>query len=507
MPRNIEQIMGHGCAFLDYNNDGNLDILLVGKQMALYAGDGHGHFQDVTHQAGLDALHGDFRGCAVGDYDGDGFDDIFLTGFHTAALLHNDHGKRFVDVTAKSGIDTRGWSTSAAWAELDNNGRLDLCVANYCQFSDSLDHMSTQLCPFDGIMSACRPNTYGPEYARLYRNNGDGTFTDVTRLWGMDRADGYALGVAFADVDGSGRRSLFVADDQAASDLFLNRGRAFTEIGRRAGVSYQEEGHGYAGMGVDWGDYDNDGRLDVFVTDYWNEKKRLLHNDGDCVFTNQFDQLHCDIGGYPRLAFGVKWLDYDNDGWLDFVYCNGHTNDNVQQMNAAMPWKQPTLLYRNNEGKSFSNVSAGLVGDALSSILGRGLAVGDFDNDGRVDILVVDDTGKPLLLHNETPGVGHWLEIKLIGTRSNRDGYGADIRATAGDLHLLRECHSDGSYESSSDSRLHVGLGPNTVVSDLSVTWPSGRVDRFSNVQADRVITIKEGQGVAGSGQPAGQAQ
>jgi len=493
-PRNIEQIMGSGCAFLDYNGDGNLDILLVGNAIALYRGDGHGHFKDVTTDVGLDNLRGDFNGCAVADYDNDGFDDIFLTGYHTGALLHNEGGRRFVDITGRSGIDTRGWSTSAAWGDVDGDGRVDLYVCRYCKFGKG----DRQTCTARGVQTTCPPSAYQPDFGRLYHNNGDGTFTDVTVKTGLDQARGYALGAAFADFDGGGRENLFVANDQVPSNLYKNVNGHFDEMGEAAGVARNEDNVGFAGMGVDWGDYDNDGKLDLIVMDYWNERKRVLHNEDNDLFSNQYDQLRCNIGGYPRLAFGVKWFDYDNDGWLDFVQCDGYTNDNVESLFNYLSFREPTLLYHNDQGRQFDNVSSGLVGGAMRPIVGRGLAIGDFDNDGSVDALVTDAGGKPLLLHNETPGAGHWLEVKLVGTKSNRDGLGALVTVDAGALHLLRLCQTDGSYQSASDRRVHVGLGASTVAEKVTVHWPDGHVDTLLNVQVDRAITLCEGAAQSG---------
>jgi len=486
-PRNIQQTIGNGCAFLDYNSDGKLDILLVGPRVALYQGDGSGKFHDISHETGLDKLHGDFAGCAVADYDNDGHDDIFLSGYHCGALLHNDGGTHFTDVTKRSAIDTASWSTSAAWGDVDGDGRVDLYVCSYCKFTKE----DKQLCEARGVMTACPPNVYQPAFGQLYHNNGNGTFTNVTVKTNLNNARGHALGVAFADFDASGHQGLFVANDQIPSNLYRYENGRYQEIGVASGTALNEDGVGFAGMGVDWGDYDNDGLLDLAVMDYWNERKRILHNDGRYLFSNQYDALHCNEGGYPRLAFGVKWLDYDNDGWLDFIYSNGYTNDNVEKLFGDLFFREPTLVFHNHQAQFFSNVSSGLIGPALRPIIGRGLAIGDFDNDGRVDALVVDADGKPLLLHNETPCVGHWLEINLIGTTSNRDGLGALMDIQAGDLHLLRLCQTDGSYMSASDKRVHVGLG-SAVKATITVKWPSGHVDIYNNVQADRVIILHE---------------
>ena len=490
-PRNILQSIGNGCAFLDYDGDGNLDILLVGFQTALYRGDGHGHFVDVSAAIGLANVKGYYLGCAVGDYNNDGFPDIFLTGYHTAALLENEHGSQYVDVTAKSGIGTSTWSTSAAWGDVDGDGLIDLYVCNYCQFTPD----SKQLCHIAGYDTSCTPRSYQPEFGQLYRNSGNGVFVDVTRQWGADKVTGKDLGAAFGDFDGSGRQSLFVANDEMRSNLFQNTGAAFQDIGRSSGTSVDEEGKAYSGMGVDWGDFDNDQKLDLAVMDYWNQDKRILRNLGSAVFQNGYRPLGFMVGGCPRVAFGVKWFDYDNDGWLDLMYSNGYTSDNVSQVVPPFTLEEPTLLYHNEVGGRFSNVTAGL-GEAARPIVGRGLAVGDYDNDGKVDALVVDSAGKPLLLHNESPA-GHWLQLRLRGTHSNHDGYGARVEAQVGAFKLLRVCHSDGSYMSSSDPRVHLGLNNQTVAS-LVITWPSGVRDTLAKVKADQIISVTEGQTHAG---------
>ncbi len=495
MPRTILQTIGNGCAFLDYDNDGNLDVLLVGPKLALYKGDGHGHFTDVTKAAGMDRFRGDYLGCAVGDYDNDGYDDIYVSGYRTGLLLHNEAARppfrRFKDVTRRSGIRTDSWSTSAAWGDIDGDGRLDLYVCNYVAFRPD----QAALCVSNGVQSACGPLFYHPESGVLYHNEGHGTFTDVTRRWGVENPYGRTLGAAFADCDGSGHESLFVANDQVPSCLFLNGGARCTNIGQTSGVSTLEGGHAFAGMGVDWGDYDNDGKLDLAVMDFAGEDKRILHNEGNRLFLNKSQRLGLHPDSFPLVAFGTKWLDYDNDGWLDLIFVNGHTADNIEAMLPAQRFQQPTLLYHNAHGEPFENASAGLIGPAGRRIVGRGLAIGDYDNDGKEDVLIVDSAGTPLLLHNETPHAGHWLTVKLIGKKSNQDGFGALLTARVENRKLLRQCHSDGSYLSASDSRVHFGLGTARAVAALTVRWPSGHIDQFRDIPADRTITLIEGEG------------
>lgn len=489
-PLNILQSIGNGCALLDYDNDGNLDVLLVGPRVAMYRGDGHGHFTDVSEKLGLTKLKGNFLGCAVGDYDNDGYEDIYLSAYRGGVLLHNDHGKRFVDVTAQSGMQPQPWGTSCAFADIDGSGRLSLYVGNYIDFGPQT---WPQLCEFKGMLTGCAPGQYRPIRGVLYRNLGAGKFADVTDAWGADRTAGRVLGAVFADYDGSGRQSCYLADDQTEGNLLHNTGHGFVDVASEAGVAVDAQGRAQNGMGADWGDYDNDGRLDLAVGTFRHQGKPIYHNDGGGVFSNESAALGLDQATLPNVAFGLKWLDVDNSGWLDLMIANGHVLDNADTLNSHMRYREATQLFQNEGGRKFVNAGSGLVGPAGRPIVGRGLAIGDFDNDGRMDALVVDAEGRPLLLHNETPHVGHWLEIELRGTRSNRDGIGALVTVKAAGLNLLRQCTTGGSYMSASSKRLHVGLGTATVAGLVQVRWPSGRVDRYHNVPADRMIHIAEG--------------
>ena len=489
-PLDILQTIGNGCAFLDYNNDGNLDVLLIGPKLALYKGDGHGHFTDVTHETCLDKLTGHFLGCAVGDYDNDGYDDVYVSGYRTGLLLHNEHGRGFKDVTRAAGLAAQPWGSSAAFGDIDNDGRLDLYVGDYAQFDPKVSHRT---CLDHGVSTGCGPSSYPAEHGVLYHNDGQGRFHDATRDWGLQRSDGKTLGAAFADYDASGRPSLYLANDETPGDLYHNQGRKFEEVGRPSGTAYDGRFRTHAGMGIDWSDYDNDSRPDLFSDAFLGEPKSVFHNEGHGLFQDRSTSLLLASATLPYVAFGAKWLDFDNDGWDDLIIANGHVFDNIARAEKTASYREPTQLFRNDRGRLFQNLSSSAGPALLRPIVGRGLAVGDFDNDGRVDVLVVDAEGTPLLLHNESVPVGHWLSLKLVGTRSNRDGIGASVTVVAGGLTQTRTCHTDGSFLSASDVRVHVGLGQATSVPTLTVSWPSGQRDVFHHVQADQSLRLVEG--------------
>lgn len=503
-PLNILQTIGNGCAFLDYDNDGNLDILLVGPKLALYRGDGHGHFTDVTHTMGLDKLHGDFLGCAVGDYDNDGYDDLYISGYRRGLLLHNEHGKGFKDVTEAAGLKPQPWGTSAAFGDLDGDGLLDLYVANYVAFAPPrTPAFCTVRTHGELIKTGCGPESFKALKGVLYHNLNGKRFQDVTDSWGLNSQSGKGLGVGMADYAGHGHLGFAVANDEMKGDLFQNTGNArFKNVGSASGTALGAFGSTHGGMGLDWGDYDNDGRLDLFVATYHGEPKDLYHNDGNGLFTNDARESGMIRTSLDTVAFGCKFFDADNDGWLDLIVSNGHTADNIDQfwmVKGFTTYRQQTQLFHNlgaihNAGK-FGDISPRAGPDFQRPILGRGLAVGDFDNDGRVDALVVDSEGAPLLLHNEGKPAGHWLSFTLVGVKSNRDGYGASVTVTAGGLTQTRVCHADGSYLSSSDKRVHIGLGPATRAETVQVRWPSGQTNTFRDLPADAAYLLREGDG------------
>jgi len=490
-PLDILQTIGNGCAFLDYNGDGNLDVLLVGTDhLALYKGDGHGRFTDVSQAAGLWGLRGHFLGCAVGDYDNDGLADVYVSGYRTGLLLHNLGGKRFEDVTREAGLGPQPWGTSAAFGDMDNDGRLDLYVANYAAYDPAI---GPRLCSSRGRMTSCGPYHFKPIKGVLYHNEGHGRFRDVTESSSAHRMHGRTLGAAFADYDGSGQQSLYLANDEIEGDMLQNVGKSFQPAGLKSGTAFGGPSVTHGGMGVDWGDYDNDRKPDLMVATFQGETKCIYHNEGGGLFREASDSLGLTPKVRPYVAFGTKWLDYDNDGWLDLMFANGHVQDNIADIEQTATYRQATQIFRNDHGKVFVDVSDRAGASFQKKIVGRGLAVGDYDNDGRVDVLVVDSEGAPLLLHNQSAPVGHWLCVKLIGTKSNRDGIGTTVTVTAGGLTQTRLCHTDGSYLSASDVRVHVGLGKAKKVQTILVQWPSGQKDTLHDVPVDKQLSIVEG--------------
>jgi hypothetical protein len=497
-PLNILQTIGNGCAFLDFDNDNHLDILLIGPRLALFKGDGRGRFTDVTRAMSLDQLSGHFLGVAVGDVDGDGFDDLYVSGYNAGLLLHNDRGRRFQDITLRSGLKPTPWGTSCAFAEISpGSGKLDLYVANYAVFDPRRD---PQFCNTQGVMTSCPPRNYKPLIGNLYGNDGRGRFTDITRMSGATTTHGRALGVAFGDYLGNGRPGLAIANDELPGDLLEPIGsanpRSFKNVGDISGTAFDRDARVHGGMGLDWGDYDDDGRLDLFVATYQDELKCLYHNEGIGQFSDQGVPSGVSGPAARYVAFGCKFFDYDNDGRLDLIIANGHVQDNISAISKTNCYRQATQLFHNAGSKppTFLDVSNTSGPDIQRLIVGRGLAIGDYDNDGKMDLLVVDSEGEPLLLHNQSPAAGHWLGITLIGTKSNRDGYGARVIVKAGGRVLHRDCQSCGSYLSASDKRVHFGLGTSATIETLTIKWSSGATSTFHNVRGDHYVTIREGE-------------
>ena len=490
-PLNILQTIGNGCAFLDYNASGNQSVLLVGTDhVVLYKGDGKGHFTDVSQAMGLAKLKGHFLGVAVGDYDNDGYPDLYLSAYRGGVLLHNTHGTGFQDVTAQAGIKPQPWGTSCAFADVTGSGKLDLYIGNYVQYGPKTD---PQLCDSNGIKTACGPRYYLAEKGMLYHNLGGGKFQDITVAMNGKAISGKTLGAAFADFNGSGKPSLALANDEMAGDLLQNKGKKFENVGAASNTAYDNVGSVHGGMGLDWGDYNNDGKLDLAVATYFNENKCVYKNSGGGFFDDQSAALAISDSTRPYVSFGCKWLDYDNDGWLDLVYANGHVQDNISAVDKTATYREPMRLLHSVGGTRFDDVTAASGADLQTPLVGRGLATGDFDNDGKIDVLVVDSEGKPLLLHNETPTSNHWLGLSLVGTgKSSRDAYGATVTVKAGGRTVMRVCHSDGSYLSASDKRVLIGLGSATTIDSVTLRWPDGITQNWKPAGIDRYFTVKE---------------
>jgi enediyne biosynthesis protein E4 len=501
----LPETTGAGCAFLDYDNDGWMDIYLVnsGKcdfydpnpplRNALYRNNRDGTFTDVTEKAGVSA-GGYGQGVAVGDYDGDGFPDLYVTQYGKSILYHNNGNGTFTDVTEEAGVAALGWGSSAVWFDYDNDGRLDLFVCNFVDFNKS----KNLNCVAYNKPGYCVPTLYKPSASWLFHNNGNGTFTDVSLSSGIAKYFGKAWGVVATDLNNNGRMDLFVANDTARNFLFMNRGNGrFEEIAAVAGVGYSQTGRPRSGMGVDSADFNQDGWMDLFVANIDHEEFSLYQNNHDETFDDQADATP--IGASTRLmsGWGLKFFDYDNDGNLDLFLANGNPDDLIETMQKNVTYREPLLLFH-SDGKALHNVSVESGPVFARNLSARGLAVGDFDNDGAVDVLISVNDDAPLLLRNTAAKGNHWLGIKLVGKKSNRDAVGARITYQAGDLKRSRTKVGGGSYLSSHDPRVVLGLGSRTKIDWLEVKWPepSGKTERFIELPIDKYITITEGEGL-----------
>ena len=502
----MPESVGHGAAFLDYDGDGWLDVFVVnssnwpdqpasGRTCALYRNQHDGTFRDVTREAGLAVpMYG--MGCAVGDYDGDGREDILVTCLGPNHLFRN-LGGRFQDVTASSGLGGGprwAWHTSAAWFDYDRDGRLDLFVGRYVSWSPEAD---VPCRAGSGKRTYCGPAQYAGDRSELYRNLGGGRFQDVSAATGIAALKGKALGVVPLDENGDGWPDLVVTNDQLPNFLWRNdHGRRFIESGMGAGVAVGETGAPRAGMGVDVGDIHNDGSLAYAVGNFSGEGLGLFER-GTGLYTDTARSAGLIPASLRRLTFGLLFLDADRDGWLDLLTCNGHVDPEIAEKGAAVSFREPAQLFRGERGR-FADVTA-TAGTALQQpIVGRGLAWGDYDNDGRPDLLVCENNGPVRLLHNVTPDHHHWIGIHLRGQPPNRDAYGAEVRVTAGGMTQRRWVHSGSSYLSQSDTRALFGLGDAARVDRLEVRWPDGRTTVREAPEIDRYLEIREEASSAG---------
>lgn len=492
-PLTILETAPGGCAFVDLDQDGWQDMILVGPpKCAVYRNDHGQRFEDVTSQMGLQ-LQGPWMGCTVGDYNGDGYPDVLLTGYRRTALLKNDGGRRLLDVTRGSGVESSKWTTSAAFCDIDADGWLDLYVGAYVGYR--IGHKD--LCRVGAIESACGPEMYAGEVGRMYRNRGDGSFEDITHVSGLSRASGKTWGVAFADYDGDGRPDLYLANDQAPGNLFRNLGeRRFEEQGVGSGTAYDAGGSVQGGMGVDWGDYDEDGRLDLFVTTYTYQVKELYRNEGKGLF--QPVGLEAGLAGptSSHVAFGTGFIDANNDGHLDLFIANGHVRDNMAKFDRSQSYQQPMQLLANRGDGTFEEVSPRAGDPFKQRIVGRGVAFGDYDNDGQVDVLVMDLEGRARLLHNEPVGErGNWVSFRLDDGRRNHEGIGARITLEASGRRQVREVTRGRSVLSASDCRAYFGIGRATVVDRITIRWPDGRTEERRHLAVNRSHTLRQGRG------------
>jgi enediyne biosynthesis protein E4 len=500
-----------GAAAFDYDNDGWMDILLVdgssiedyraGKchPPKLYHNNHDGTFTDVSAKSGLNFCGWGY-GVAIGDFDNDGWDDVYITGFHGSALYHNNHDGTFTDVTAKAGVaNADRWGTSAAFGDYDNDGNLDLVVANYVDVDmNNLPKFGDgPFCQYRGIPVNCGPRGLKGARDRFYHNNGNGTFTDVTEKLGIDPNSYYGLGVLWLDYDKDGCLDLYVADDSSPSLLYHNDCKGgFTEVGAEAGVAYSSDGHEQAGMGVDSADYDRDGWPDVVKTNFSDDANNLYHNDHNGEFTDMAGPAGIGPISYPYLGFGVKFFDFDNDGWPDLFISNGHVDAQVEGQSFGVGYAERPFLFHNLKNGKFEEM-AQRAGSALTrKYVGRAALTADFWNRGRQDLLMTNLDASPVLLRNELPSVGHWLRIKTIGTKSNRDGFGARVEITADGSTRYAEVRAGSSFESANDPRLHFGLGTPARVDEIIIRWPSGQVEKLGPEAADQELVIQEGRGV-----------
>jgi len=504
----LPETMGPGVAFIDYDNDGWPDIFLVNgmgwpghirknSTLKLYHNNHDGTFADVTHKAGLDMeLYG--MGVAVGDYDNDGNDDLFVTAYGQSHLFHNNGNGTFTDVTQKAGLQgAHEFSTSAAWVDYDKDGHLDLVVGNYVQWTPETD----LYCTLDGkAKSYCTPESYKGTSVRLWHNRGNGTFEDVTQKAGLGDATSKTLGIAVLDYDNDGWPDLLFSNDTQPNKLYRNNGNGtFSEKAMVAGVAFSEDGVARAGMGVDAADYDHSGYASVLITNFSNQMISLYHNEGKGLFVDEAPRSEIGRATLLTLGFGCFFFDYDLDGWPDVFIANGHIDADIQRVQANVKYAMPPHLFRNVGKGKFEEVTKSMGAAFASPRVGRGAAYADINNDGRLDLLLSTNGGSVYLFRNEASGAAaanRSLRLKLVGTKSNRDGIGAVVKLTAGGETQTKMLHSGSSYLSASELVLTFGLGTREKADSIEIRWPSAQLDRLSAIPAGANLTVTEGKGI-----------
>lgn len=501
------ETMGSGVALFDCDNDGRLDLYVVNGAPytdptppgfipvkkgpedwnRMFRQKPDGTFEDVTEKSGLKGV-GYGMGVAVADYDNDGFEDVFVTAYGGNRLYHNNGDCTFTDVTDTAGVAGGGWSSSAAWVDLDNDGRLDLVVTRYVTWDWNDVYCGERR---EGYRGICHPDVFPPITMLVYHNDGGGHFTEVSHKLGLDKP-AKALGIAIADFDRDGRMDIFVANDSMPEFLFHQKpDGTFEEVGLESGTAVNSEGQTYAGMGVDFADYQNEGWPGLVITDLANQRYVLYQNNRDGTF--DYASLTSGIGSISQFhsGWGLRFVDYDNDGWKDLLIAQGHDMDNIELVSPQLRYREPVLLARNDHGRFFDISAAS--GDVFHEPwVGRGLAIGDIDNDGRIDAVISTNGGGVHILRNETATQNHWITLRLTGHKSNRDGIGAVVKLTTAEGSQWVTATSASSYLSSSDRRVHFGLGPSETAKTIEIHWPSGLVQTLNDVRGDRQVQIDE---------------
>ena len=499
----ILESMAGGVGFIDFDDDGWIDIYLVNggsfesagnpdskPSNRLYRNERDGIFADVTAGSGLaDTAWG--MGVAVADIDNDGLDDIYVTNYGPNRLYRNLGDGKFGDIAQEAGVAGISWSSSAAFGDYDRDGDVDLYVTNYLEFDQGDLPQDSQLCRYRGIPVQCGPRGMTPTADKFYENLGNGRFRDAASESGMSSVpDSYGLGAAWADYDGDGHADLYVANDSTANFLFRNNGdKTFDEMALLAGVALSGDGKEQAGMGVDFGDYDNDGDLDLIVTNFSEDYNTLYRNDGGGLFRDVSYRSGIGEPTWPKLSWGVQFADFDRDAFLDIVIADGHVYPEVDRHDFGLAYRQPNSAFRNRGDGSFTGLA--MPPRNANAESSRGLAAGDINNDGAVDLLIANLDGPPTLLKG-TAQAGRWIIIDLAGTVSNRSAIGARAKVRTGNVTQIREVRSGGSYQSQNDLRLHFGLGTHARIDAIDIRWPSGKVQTLESVEANRILGVKE---------------